>query len=599
MPEKTSEASYSTTPLARMMIYATIVGVITGIGAVVFLVTTHFFSAYVLAGLAGYPLMEPAGEPRLFHVHEARFSPLILLLITTIGGLISGFLVYTFAPEAEGHGTDAAIEAYHEKEGIIKPIVPVIKIIASAITLGSGGSGGREGPIAQIGAGFGSFFAMKRGLSSKERRILLVAGMGAGIGAIFHAPLAGAIFAGEVLYREIEIESEAFIHTVIASIVAYSVFSFFFGWKPLFKTPLFHFSNPVELISYTLLAFSVGLFAIFYIKVFYGTRKLFNKIRIKPHFKPAIGGFLVGLIGIFVPDAISMGYGALQKAITSSLTVKAMFLIAFLKVFATSFTISSGGSAGVFGPSMVIGGALGGAIGMFLHNISPVLVSQPGAFALVGMVGFFSAAANTPFSTIVMVTEMTGNYHLIIPSIWCAGIGYLIAQKWTIYEKQVQNRRSSRAHQYEYTRDILEDILVKDIMEEKYHSVQSCTPLSRIYEIFSEIKGDDLVVLDEYDNLDGIISVKTIRHLLGETSLDEVIIAKDMASESVITTTPDETVHSLLHRIGFKDINLIPVVDKNTPGKIIGIVHRKSIIQAYNRAREKLEEYQSDLKKRD
>ncbi len=216
MQDKESNPSYSSTPLARMMLYAAVVGVITGFGAVVFLVTTHFFSAHILAGIAGYPLMEPAGEPKLFHVHEAPFSPLKLLIITTIGGLVSGFLVYTFAPEAEGHGTDAAIEAYHKKNGIIKPIVPIIKIIASAITLGSGGSGGREGPIAQIGAGFGSFLAMRLGLSAKERRILLVAGMGAGIGAIFHAPLAGAIFAGEVLYREIEIESEAFIHTVIA-----------------------------------------------------------------------------------------------------------------------------------------------------------------------------------------------------------------------------------------------------------------------------------------------------------------------------------------------------------------------------------------------
>ncbi len=352
-----------------------------------------------------------------------------------------------------------------------------------------------------------------------------------------------------------------------------------------------HFSNPIELISYTILAFSVGLFAIFYVKVFYGTRKLFSKFKIKPHFKPAIGGFLVGLIGMFVPDAISMGYGALQKAITASLTIKTMFLIALLKVFATSFTISSGGSAGVFGPSMVIGGALGGAIGMFLQHLSPTLVSQPGAFALVGMVGFFSAAANTPFSTIVMVTEMTGNYHLIIPSIWCAGIGYLVAQKWTIYEKQVQNRRSSKAHQLEYAKDILEDIKVKEIMERDYHFVRPSTPLKKIYNLFSHIKGDDLLVLDEKNNLEGVISIKTVRHLLGETALENLVVAKDLTSEEIITTTPDENVHNLLHRIGFKDINLIPVMDEKASGKVIGIVHRKSIIHAYNRAREDIRKF--------
>lgn len=583
-----SRYPYSKTPLSKMMLYAVIVGIITGFGAVLFLVATHFFSVYVLNGLAGYPTIEPAGEPRIFHEMHGYFSPLILLLITTIGGLISGFLVYTYAPEAEGHGTDAAIESYHEKNGIIKPIVPIIKMIASAITLGSGGSGGREGPIAQIGAGFASYFATKLKLSKKERRILLVAGMGAGIGAIFHAPLAGAIFAGEVLYKEVEIESEAFLHTVIASIVAYSVFSFVFGWSPLFATPVFHFTNPLELISYTILAFSVGIFAIFYVKVFYGTRDFFKKIPIKPHFKPAIGGLLVGLIGILAPDAISMGYGPLQKAMVGDLAVGTLLSIAFLKVFATSFTISSGGSAGVFGPSMVIGGALGGAIGLMIHHIAPSLASQPGAFALVGMVGFFSAAANTPFSTIVMVTEMTGNYHLIIPSIWTAGIGYLVAQKWTIYEKQVKDRRHSKAHYYEYAKDILEEISVKDIMHTKFTTVYLTTPLEKIYKILSQSKDDDLIVLDSRGLLAGIISIKSIANLLGNTGIENFIIAKDLANENVLTTTLSENIHSLLHRIGFKDINVIPIIDDKNAKKVIGIVRRKDIIHAYNEAKEQI-----------
>ncbi len=587
-PINTKKYPYKSKPLGTMMLYAAIVGVITGFGAVSFLVATHFFSVYVLSGMAGYPTIEPAGEPRIFHEMHSYFSPLILISITTIGGLISGFLVYTFAPEAEGHGTDAAIESYHEKNGIIKPIVPVIKMIASAITLGSGGSGGREGPIAQIGAGFGSYFATKLKLTKKERRILLVAGMGAGIGAIFHAPLAGAIFAGEVLYRDIEIESEVFIHTVIASIVAYAIFSSIFGWKPLFATPVFHFTNPFELISYTVLAFCVGIFAIFYVKIFYGTRDLFKKIPIKPHFKPAIGGFLVGLIGIFAPDAISMGYGPLQKAITGDLAIKTLFSIAFLKVFATSFTISSGGSAGVFGPSMVIGGALGGAIGLLIHHISPTLASQPGAFALVGMVGFFSAAANTPFSTIVMVTEMTGNYHLIIPSIWTASIGYLVAQKWTIYEKQVQDRRHSKTHYYEYAKDILEEIKVKDIMHREFTTVYQTTQLNKIYKILSLSKDDDLIVLDSGEKIAGIISINAITNLLGNTDLNYIVIAKDLANEDVLTTTISESVHSLLHRIGFKDINVIPVIKEQNLKKVIGIVRRKDIINAYNKAKEQI-----------
>lgn len=591
MLPKKHKQYYESASLGKMMLYASVVGIITGLGAVFFLTVTHFFSTYILSGIAGFPSFEPAGEPKIFHKMHAAFSPVLLLLITTVGGLISGFLVYTFAPDAEGHGTDAAIEAYHKKNGIIHPIVPIIKIIASSVTLGSGGSGGREGPIAQIGAGFGSYFATKLKLTKKERRILLVSGMGAGIGAIFHAPLAGAIFAGEVLYKDVEIESEAFIHTTIASIVAYSVFSSFFGWMPLFETPKFHFTNPLELISYTVLAFSVGLFSIFYVKIFYKTRDIFKKIRIKPHLKPAIGGLLVGLIGIAMPDAISTGYGALQKAIDCDFAIKTLLLIAFLKVFATSFTISSGGSAGVFGPSMVIGGTLGGAIGLTMQSISQNLVSNPGAFALVGMVGFFSAAANTPFSTIVMVTEMTGSYHLIIPSIWTAAIGYLVAQKWTIYEKQVKNRRLSSAHYYEYAKDILEEIYVKDIMSKNFTFVCPSSSLKSIYHTLSSSKDDDLIVLDQHNKLTGIVSMKAITNLLGNAELENIVIAKDIASEDVLTTTSTENVHSLLHRVGFKDINIIPVVDENNLRKVVGIVRRKDIINAYNRAKEKMVDY--------
>jgi CIC family chloride channel protein len=579
---------YEMASLGKMMFYSGIVGIITGLGAILFLVATHFFSVYILSGMAGYPTFEPAGEPRIFHEMHSTFSPVILLSITTIGGLLSGFLVYTFAPDAEGHGTDAAIESYHVKNGFIRPIVPIIKMVASAITLGSGGSGGREGPIAQIGAGFGSYFATKLKLTKKERRILLVSGMGAGVGAIFHSPMAGAIFACEVLYKDVELESETFIYTVIASIVAYSVFSSVFGWKPLFSTPIFHFSNPIELFSYTVLALIVGLFAIFYVKIFYGTRNIFKKINIKPHFKPAIGGFLVGSIGILAPDAISMGYGALQKALMGELAIKTLLLIAFLKVFATSFTISSGGSAGVFGPSMVIGGVLGGAIGLIMHGISPMLVSQPGAFVLVGMVGFFSAAANTPFSTIVMVTEMTGNYHLIVPSIWVAGVAYLVAQKWTIYEKQVKNRRFSKAHYYEYTKEVLEDISVKDILYRRFTSIDPSTSLKRIYEIFSSSKDDDLIILNSNGMLEGVLSIKSLTNLLGDSELNNMIIAKDISNEQVITTTLDENLHTLLHKIGFKDINIIPVVDSDNSKKVVGIVRRKDIINAYNKAKEGL-----------
>ena len=576
------------TPVAKMIFYAITVGIIAGIGAVLFLLSIEFLSAHVLSGVAGYSGSHPAGEVPVFKESNHLFNPILLVLVTTLGGLASGFLVYTFAPEAEGHGTDGAIDAYHNKRGIIKPIVPIIKMVASAITLGTGGSGGREGPIAQIGAGFGSFLGMKLKLSAQDRRILLLCGMGSGIGAIFHSPMAGAIFGVEVLYRDLEMESEAFIYSIIASIVAYSVFSGVFGWHPLFNSPTFKFTNILELIPYTVLAVAVGAFAVFYVTVFYGVRNFFRKIPIKPHFKPAIGGLLVGLIGIVEPNAISTGYGFLQNAMWAKVGFMSLFAIAVLKVFATSFTISSGGSAGVFGPSMVIGGALGGAAGMFSHFLFPSLIPHPGAFVLVGMAGFFSAAANTPLSTIIMVTEMVGDFQLVVPALWVSFIAYILAQRSTIYEKQVKSRPFSSAHKYEYMQDVLQTATVGDLMEHDFITIDKATPMNKIYKILSESKQTDLFVVDENNELTGILTLQVLKSTLGEEIMDNILVAGDLYNESVITATKNESAFSLIHKIGFKEINTIPVVDYNNRKKIIGIVRRKNIIKAYDDAADKL-----------
>ncbi len=312
----------------------------------------------------------------------------MLLLLPALGGIISGWLVYTFCPEAEGHGTDAAINAYHQKGGFVRGRVPIIKTIASAFTLTTGGSGGREGPIAQIGAGFGSFLATKLKLSDRERRIMLAAGMGAGVGSIFRAPLAGALFAAEVMYRDMEFETEIIIPAGISSVVAYCVYCLFFGWGTLFQSPDFVFSNPIELGPYTLLAVLVIPFGYLYVRSFYGIHDLFAKLRVPRHIKPAIGGLLTGVIGFFLPQAMEFGYGFVQLALENRLPMLLLLAIAVGKIFTTSFSIASGGSGGVFGPSVVIGGCFGGAVGNAFNALMPGVVSEPGAFVVVGMAGF-------------------------------------------------------------------------------------------------------------------------------------------------------------------------------------------------------------------
>ncbi len=263
--------------LTRWFLLCTLVGIVAGFAAIAFYWLLSFAQHLMLDSLAGYRPPGPGGEQPLIAPSTTPFRPWLLILLPALGGLASGLLVYKFAPEAEGHGTDAVIDAYHHQEGVIRSRTPLIKALASALTIGTGGSAGREGPIAQIAAGFGSLLGKWFKLGPHERRVLMAAGMGAGIGAIFHAPLAGGLLAAEVLYRQMEFEYEVIVPSFIASIVAYAVFATKFGWDPLFASPDFVFRNAVELLPYFILALVVAAGAVGYVRIFYGVRNLFQK----------------------------------------------------------------------------------------------------------------------------------------------------------------------------------------------------------------------------------------------------------------------------------------------------------------------------------
>ena len=381
--------SFDLARAGKWAMYFFTIGVIAGLGSIVFHYLCQLGLHYLMDFLAGYRPPSPAGEHHLLTPTAHPFNRWILLFLPAAGGLISGWLVYTFAPEAEGHGTDAAINAYHHKGGFIRSRVPIIKTLASAITLTTGGSGGREGPIAQIGAGFGSFMATRLKLSDRDRRIMMAAGIGAGVGSIFRAPLAGALFAAEVLYRDPEFESEVIIPAGISSVVAYCLFCLVFGWGSLFESPPFKFQNPLELGPYLVLSLILVAVGAFYVKMFYGTIHFFERLKKIPnHIKPAIGGLATGLIGFYFPHCLAFGYGFAQMALRNELSVFFLLTLAFGKILTTSFSIGSGGSGGVFGPSVVIGGALGGAVGKTFHELIPSVVSEPGAFVVVGMAVF-------------------------------------------------------------------------------------------------------------------------------------------------------------------------------------------------------------------
>lgn len=573
--------------LGRLLFLCGLVGVVAGLGAIAFFWMLEFTRHYALGVIAGYYPAGPGGEQPLFAETATPFRRWLLFLIPAVGGLISGFIVYSLAPEAEGHGTDAAITSYHFKRGEVRGRVPFVKAISSAITIGTGGSGGREGPIAQIGAGFGSILAKTLNLSTYERRILMASGMAAGIGAIFHAPLAGALFAAEVLYKEMDMEYEVIVPAIISSVIAYGVFATRFGWNPLFETPDFVFQNAAELLPYFILALVVAASAAVFIRIFYGVRDVFVKIPIPNHLKPALGGLVVGAIGYFLPNALGTGYGIVQGAFAGSIGFWLLLLIAFGKMLTTSFSIATGGSGGVFGPSIVIGGALGGAVGLAMQWLFPGMGIDPGAFVVVGMAGFFAAAANTPISTVIMVSEMTGNYHLLVPSMWVCIIAYLLVRRSTMYEKQLSTRMDAPSHVGEMMSGILKRITVADALGGEGRRdvivVDESMTLRDLLVKFAHSRQRCFPVVDENQKLIGVVDGSDLRHTISEAGfVDQLIIAKELSANPP-TLTPQEDLYSVVNKMVASRHDELVVVDEGDPRKVIGILSRSDLVAAYDR----------------
>ncbi|MGE3175116.1 MAG: chloride channel protein [Planctomycetota bacterium] len=595
----------------RTSIYllSAVVGVVAGLGAIGFEYLSGWIVELTLVGGAGYRPVGPRGELHLFEHEPTRtLVPWMLVLAPAIGGLLSGLICHLWAPEATGHGTDAAIDGYHQKGGRIRGRVPFVKAITSAITLGTGGSGGREGPIAQIGAGFGSLLGQKLQLSEARCRTLLAAGMAAGVGAIFRAPFAGALFASEILYREAEIESEVLMPAFVSSTVSYCVFCGWLGeFGSLFQLgPGFRFHDLQELLPYTMLALLLLPLIAFYTRFFYGSERWFKKVPGPRPLVAALGGLLCGAIALALWAAtgedlslsvLSYGYGILQETLDGNVTgwngARLLLLVAVLKVVTTSCTIASGGSGGVFGPSMVIGGGLGGAVGIACYQWG--LVENPGSLVIVGMCGFFAGAAKTPISTIVMVTEMTGSYKLLLPAMWVCGITFLLSHRWALYQKQVAHRAMSPAHRGEYQVALLEKMTVEDVYEPtEVEMVPSDTPLRDILQLFVTSREDYFPVADRSGKFVGIFSARDVRQFTYDQELYRLAIAADVMSSPPITVTPDDDLHMALEKFDQTRLDELPIVDARDPNRILGRLQRREIGRAYTQKLKALKKLQDE-----
>ncbi len=438
----------------QLIFDSVLLGVVGALGAQVFMLllrwSQRLFMGFAQYSAPGLPT-EGGTLQQVIGAHGLWFIP----IITTIGGLISGVLVYSLAPEAEGHGTDTAVRAYHFADGFIRARVSPLKAVASAITIGSGGAAGREGPTALISAGIGSIYATAFHRPLEERRLLVLMGMAAGLAAIFRSPVGTAFFAIEVLYGSMEFEAFALLYVMLASIVAYTINGLFVGFDPLFTVPAMGMPVFIDYFWYILLGLVAGVVATILPSIFYYTRDAFHAIPIPPHVKPAIGGLLLGLMAIWLPQVLGGGYGWIQLAIDGKLALSMMAILVLAKMIAMALTVSSGGSGGVFAPGLFVGAMLGGAMATLFHQPSA-------AFAIVGMAAVFGGAARVPMATLLMVTEMTGGYHLLVAAALAVFISYMVEALLTsrlkyksLYEAQVAGREDSPAHHGDYMKAAL------------------------------------------------------------------------------------------------------------------------------------------------
>lgn len=579
---------FDTEASGRLILIAPLVGIVAGLGAAAFFWLLNLTQDFALGHIEGY-YPPPAGDEGAIHAMQLPTHWWAVLLVPTIGGLLCGLLVYGLAPEAEGHGTDAMVRAFHRLGGRIRTRVPFVKSIASIITIGTGGSAGREGPIAQIGAGFGAFLATKLGLGEHERRLLMLSGGAGGIGAIFRAPLGGALFVSEVLYGSTALEFAAVVPCFISSITAYAVFAAFYGQGLAFRTPAeLAFENMHELPIYLIFAVVCSVVGFIYVKVFYGLRNhVFKRLPIPNHVKPAVGGLMLGILALGLPQLMSGGYGWIQMAIDghASMTFTFLLILCFGKILATSLTISSGGSGGVFAPSLFIGAMLGGAFGQFCNTVAPGVIEHPEAFVLVGMGGFFAGVARVPLTAMLMVCEMSGSYGLLIPLMLVSIVNVaILSSRWTLYEEQVTSIIDSPSHQGDFVIDVLEQIRVREVLDtrRRLDLVPEETPLPAILKMAAQSKNAYFPVVDSNQQLTGIFSLRDLRSILTGNGAGALILAADLAAQPVLTVTLDDDLHTALRVFTQKNIDDVPVVDRLNQRQIVGMLNRKDVIAAYH-----------------
>lgn len=525
----------------------------------------------------------------LFFLHKYY-----VILVPTLGGIITGPIIYFFAKEAKGHGVPEVMLAVHKEGGKIRRRVASIKALASAICIGSGGSVGREGPIVQIASSIGSSIAQTFNLSTEKIKVLVACGAAGGISATFNAPLAGIFFSMEVILGRY---STRLLSSIIFSSVSAAIVSRrFLGNHPAFNVPDYKLNSVYEIFFYIILGFLCALAAFIYVKVLYFFEDYFEKIRIKEYLKPAIGGILLGLLGLFLPQVFGSGYKIIEIALFGKIGLVVVTILIFAKILATSLTLGSGNSGGIFAPALFIGAMVGESFGKLIYTLFPTFAFPPGAAALVAMGAVFSGAAFAPVTAILIVFEMTNNYLIILPLMITCIISFIfvsLLSKHSIYTLKLKRKGFDVSKLLRI--DILENTKVSEAMIKNIISVSEDTKVKDAGLKIKETRHRGFPVLDPERKLFGMVTYKDINKALRQGQKE--ILVKDICTQNLEVCYPDENLKDALEKLGEKNVGRLPVVKKNNPKEIIGLLTRKSIIECYHQIAQKAKEMYEETQK--
>ncbi|MFN5458583.1 MAG: chloride channel protein [Bacteroidota bacterium] len=574
----------------HVFFYAVLTGIVSGLIAMIFSILLNLSEEWI-SGLHNYDISQGKSMQEKFNfISQFPIQSFLVVFLPSAGGLVCGLIIYFFCREAEGTGTDEMINAFHNKEGKINTKVPFFKSLATIFTLSSGGSGGKEGPISQIGAGVGVAIANIAGAGPRGRRTLLLSGTAAGLGAAFKTPLGGALTAVEMVYKK-DIESDALIPCFISSVTAYLVYIAYAGSEPLLaisEKETFHYS---EIVFYLLLGVLCYLFGFLFIKGFNDASKFMSSVKIPSWLKPALGGLFTGIIALFFFEISGTGHNYLQKVINGNLpdfflkegiiyTLLALLIVALLKIVATTLTIGSGGSAGIFGPSLFIGAMLGAGVGIIakysLNNPDVKVVT----YMVVGMGAFYAGVANAPLAGIIMICEMTGSYALLPPVIIVSIFTFILSRQISFYKNQVDDRFSSPAHLWDMKRDVIEQIIIKDYFPEfrLLALVNKNTSFSELKEIANYYHSSDFIVVDEKLQYVGSLSLRKV-NLKDSEKTPEKNTAMNITDLEVPSVKKSDSLGKVLNIIMKFDVDKVAVTEEDN--RTIGYIRSRDVFAAY------------------